>query len=99
MTNPVVWFEVMGQDADKLRSFYGKLLGWKFKVDHEIMNYGVAETADGPVDGGIGQTPPGVQGWTTFYTKVNDLGAAVALACAPPSKRSKRRTMPSASAV
>ena len=30
MMNPVVWFEVRGQDADKLRSFYGELLGWSF---------------------------------------------------------------------
>ena len=32
MSNPVVWFEVMGQNADKLRSFYGNLLGWKFSA-------------------------------------------------------------------
>ena len=26
MSNPVVWFEVMGQDTDKLRRFYSELL-------------------------------------------------------------------------
>ena len=27
MANPVVWFEVLGKHADKLRSFYGELAG------------------------------------------------------------------------
>ena len=45
MSNPVVWFEVMGQDADKLRSFYTQLLGWKFKIDNPT-NYGVVESAE-----------------------------------------------------
>ena len=34
MSNPVVRFEVVGQDADKLRQFYGELLGWEFQVSH-----------------------------------------------------------------
>jgi predicted enzyme related to lactoylglutathione lyase len=78
MSNPVVWFEVMGQDADKLRSFYGKLLGWKFQTDNP-MNYGMVEAGEGGIAGGIGQLEEG-QGWSTFYTKVNDLEAAVELA-------------------
>jgi hypothetical protein len=24
MSNPVIWFEVMGQDADKFSNFYGR---------------------------------------------------------------------------
>ena len=46
MSNPVVWFEVMGQNADKLRSFYGNLLGWKFNTDNP-MNYGLASRMRG----------------------------------------------------
>ena len=30
MGQPVVHFEVIGQDPDKLRSYYGELFGWKF---------------------------------------------------------------------
>ena len=75
MSNPVVWFEVMGQDADKLRSFYGDLLGWKFQLQ-EPQNYGVVEAGDNGIGGGVGQAPQG-PGWTTFYTKVEDLDAAV----------------------
>ena len=42
VTNPVVWFEVMGQNTDKLRSFYADLLGWRFEVIKE-MHYGTVE--------------------------------------------------------
>lgn len=31
--HPVVWFEVLGRDADKQRSFYRELLGWTSQVD------------------------------------------------------------------
>ena len=78
MENPVVWFEVMGQDADKLRRFYGDLLGWQFKVE-KPMDYGTVEAGEGGIQGGIGEVPEGA-GWATFYTKVPDLEAAVARA-------------------
>lgn len=75
MTNPVVWFEVMGQDADKLRRFYGDLLGWEFDTDNP-MKYGMVEAGEGGIAGGIGDAADG-RGWATFYTKVPDLEAAV----------------------
>ncbi len=81
MSNPVVWFEVMGQDADKLRRFYGELLGWKIDADNP-MNYGMVAPGEGGIAGGIGQAPEGSRGWTTFYTKVPDLEEAMAQATA-----------------
>ena len=77
MNNPVVWFEVMGQDADKLRQFYGELLGWEFEVSAE--GYGMVAAGEGGIAGGVGQSP-GDRGWTTFYTKVGDLEGALARA-------------------
>ena len=87
MSNPVVWFEVMGQDADKLRRFYGELLGWKFKTENPMndseddssSSYGFVEAGEGGIQGGIGQISDD-PGWATFYTKVADLEAAVNLA-------------------
>lgn len=82
MSNPVVWFEVMGQDTDKLRTFYGRLLGWKFNLENPLndpTNYGFVEAGEAGIEGGIGQIADG-PGWSTFYTKVTDLEAAVDLA-------------------
>lgn len=78
MSNPVVWFEVMGQDADKIRQFYGDLLGWQFDTNNP-MKYGMVAAGEGGIAGGIGQAPNG-RGWATFYTKVADLEAALARA-------------------
>jgi hypothetical protein len=74
VTNPVVWFEVLGQDADKLRGFYGELLGWRFQVD-ETTRYGVVEAGPGGIAGGIGPAHNG--GWVTFYTQVADLAGTL----------------------
>ena len=79
--NPVVWFEVIGQDADKLRGFYGELLGWQFDTENP-MNYGMVAAGEGGIAGGVGQAQPGGRGWATFYTKVPDLEATIAQATA-----------------
>ena len=79
MTNPVVWFEVMGQDADKLRRFYGDLLGWEFDTNNP-MQYGMVAAGQDGIAGGIGQAPDSARGWTTFYTKVGNLESAIARA-------------------
>jgi predicted enzyme related to lactoylglutathione lyase len=75
---PVVWFEVMGQDADKLRDFYGELLGWRFRTTPPRA-YSELDRAEGSpgISGGIGQTGPGHPNWMTFYTRVPDLDAAI----------------------
>jgi predicted enzyme related to lactoylglutathione lyase len=78
MRSPVVRFEVVGQDPDKLRSFYGELLGWSFQ-GIGAMNYGVVAAGEGGIPGGIGEAR-GAQGWLTFYTEVPDLQAALAKA-------------------
>jgi predicted enzyme related to lactoylglutathione lyase len=36
MGNPVVHFEVTGEDPDKLRSFYGGLFGWEFDTSAPV---------------------------------------------------------------
>jgi predicted enzyme related to lactoylglutathione lyase len=76
MSNPVVWFEVMGQDADKLRQFYSELLGWKIEVQPET-GYGMVSPGPGGIAGGIGAAGPGSRGWTTFYTQVPCLETAL----------------------
>ncbi|MGH0031273.1 MAG: VOC family protein [Myxococcota bacterium] len=81
MTSPVVWFEVMGQDADRLQGFYGELLGWTFERQ-DPMPYGIVAPGEGGIAGGVGQAPEGSPGWATFYTKVDDLEATMARATA-----------------
>ena len=62
MGQPVVHFEVIGQDPEGLRSYYGELFGWEFDTSGSVSpavsepaNYGFVEPGDGPgIAGGVG---------------------------------------------
>jgi len=85
MGQPVVHFEIVGKDANKLRSYYAELFDWSFDTDDE-MNYGVVQrdgntNADGVgIGGGVGAGPEGYAGHVTFYVEVPDVEAALAKA-------------------
>lgn len=85
MGQPVVHFEVVGQDAETLKRFYADLFGWEINSDNP-MNYGIVQrdenvSADGiGIGGGIGAAPEGSQGHVTFYIDVPDVEAALASA-------------------
>jgi predicted enzyme related to lactoylglutathione lyase len=80
MGQPVVHFEVIGKDGDKIRQFYGELFEWKIDANNP-MGYGLVEAAQGSVGpgiaGGIGQGPDGYEGHVTFYVEVPDVEVAL----------------------
>jgi predicted enzyme related to lactoylglutathione lyase len=79
---PVVHFEIIGSDAEKLRSYYSDLFDWEFDSDNP-MNYGLVQregntNADGiGIGGGVGAGPEGYSGHVTFYVEVPDVEAAL----------------------
>jgi hypothetical protein len=77
MGQPVVHFEVIGQDGDKLRSYYGDLFGWEFDTDNP-MDYGLVNGAG--IGGGVAKGPDGYEGHVTFYVEVPDVEATLAQA-------------------
>ena len=82
MGQPVVHFEVVGKDGEKLRSYYSELFDWGFDSPAE-MNYGVIAreanmNSEGiGIGGGVGQGPDGYDGHVTFYVEVPDVEAAL----------------------
>ena len=86
MGQPVVHFEVIGKDADKLRTYYSELFEWEFESGDNPMNYGVVQrdpnvNAEGVgIGGGVGAAPPGYSGHVTFYVEVPDVETALAKA-------------------
>jgi uncharacterized protein len=82
MGSPVVHFEVIGKDADKLIPFYSGLFGWEIDANNP-MKYGVVArdgntNADGAgIGGGVGQGPEDHPGHVTFYVEVADVEAAL----------------------
>ena len=86
MGQPVVHFEVIGKDGDKLRSYYSDLFGWEFGDTMGPTNYAVVQrdgntAPDGTgIGGGVGTAPEGYGGHVTFYVAVPDVEAALAKA-------------------
>jgi predicted enzyme related to lactoylglutathione lyase len=86
MGQPVVHFEVIGKDGEKLRSYYSELFGWEFGDVIGPTSYAVVPrdrntNADGVgIGGGVGTAPEGYGGHVTFYVEVPDVEAALAKA-------------------
>lgn len=86
MGQPVVHFEVIGKDGEKMRNYYSELFGWDFGDTVGPTNYAVVQrdgntNADGiGIGGGIGTAPEGYDGHVTFYVEVPDVEAALAKA-------------------
>ena len=82
MGQPVVHFEVIGKDPEKLQGFYSDLFGWEIDANNP-MNYGILQregnmTDDGMgIGGGVGPAQEGNDGWVTFYVATDDIEASL----------------------
>jgi predicted enzyme related to lactoylglutathione lyase len=77
MHNPVVHWEMLSKDPDKVAGFYENLFGWKIQNMPEL-NYRVVDTgAEAGVNGGIFRPdkPEPWPGNLTMYVNVDDLAA------------------------
>lgn len=87
MANPVVHFEIIGKDPERLRNYFGELFGWSFDTSSPVAeavsepsNYGFVNRVTTPDGTGI---PGGVGGGTgypahvVFYVGVPDVEAAL----------------------
>src|SRR5256886_12050560 len=85
MGQPVVHFEVIGKDGDKLRSYYSELFGWEIDSNNP-MHYGMVaregnQAPDGSgIGGGIAGGPDGDEGHVTFYVAGPEVEEALAIA-------------------
>jgi predicted enzyme related to lactoylglutathione lyase len=87
MGQPVVHFEIIGNDPAKLRRYYGELFGWEFDTSgpvhpevSEAGNYGFVDgSASGGSNGGVGGGE-GYDAHVVFYVGVPDVDAALATA-------------------
>jgi len=85
MGQPVVHFEIIGTDPEKLHSYYSELFGWEIDANNP-MQYGMVSregnvNADGiGIGGGVGAGPEGYDGHVTFYVEVPDVEEALAKA-------------------
>ncbi|MDQ3956898.1 MAG: VOC family protein [Actinomycetota bacterium] len=80
MANPVVHFEIIGAEPEKIQSFYSRAFDWKIDTNNP-MSYGMVSTqgdAGYGINGGIGApVAPDYPGHLTFYVEVADVAAAL----------------------
>jgi predicted enzyme related to lactoylglutathione lyase len=86
MGQPVVHFEVIGKDREKLVGYYSEMFGWDINTNNPA-NYGIVTrdgntNADGAgIGGGVGSAPDGSDGHgVTFYVEVPSVEDALAKA-------------------
>lgn len=75
MPNPVVHFEIVGENQQVLNDFYGAVFDWK--IDQVMDGYATVHTGAG-IGGGLGAMNP-ERRHVTFYVEVADVQAALAL--------------------
>ena len=75
MTNPVIHFEILGQDGERLQQFYRDLFGWKIDTSNPMKD-GWVEPGEGGIRGGIA-TGQGRVSLQTFYVEVENLQATL----------------------
>jgi uncharacterized protein len=82
MAQPIVYFEIVGHDADSLRDYYAGLFGWRFDGDSTPCRFEHAAVAThgAGIAGAFGSALPGTDGYLTFYVAVGDVEATLALA-------------------
>ena len=84
MGQPVVYFEVVAKDPQRIRSYFSALFGWEIDAGDNELNYSMVErdtNKDGVgIAGGIGAAQGGYDGHATFYVQVDDVEAALARA-------------------
>lgn len=81
MGQPVVHFEVIGKDGEKLQGYYAELFGWDVDASNP-MRYGIVKGEDNPsemgsIGGGVAAGPDGYEGHVTFYVSVPDVEVAL----------------------
>ena len=85
MGQPVVHFDIIGLDAQRLQDYYSQLFGWEIDANNP-MRYGMVQreanlSPEGiGIGGGIGAGSEGYAGHVTIYVEVPDVEAALAKA-------------------
>lgn len=77
MGNPVVRWQIVTPDADKVADFYRKLFGWTVSTQNALGYREVATEATGGIDGGIWPAPPEAHTFVQLFMQVDDVDDAI----------------------
>lgn len=76
MSNPIVFFEILGKDKAVLDEFYTGVFGWQFSPGAKPDTYSMISPGTG-INGGIGKSMDGGPGHVTFYVEVENVAESI----------------------
>lgn len=77
MAAPVVHFEIVGKDGEKLQKFYSELFDWEIDTNNP-QKYGLVKPASSnSIGGGVGTVEGDSSPYATFYVEVKDTDAVL----------------------
>ena len=71
--NPIVHWELMGENADAQREFYSSIFDWKLSAPEGFENYYLTDAEDTGVGGGVGRGIDAMPTYATLYVQVDDI--------------------------
>src|SRR5215212_2072716 len=76
MPNPVVHWQIISPEPDKVCGFYQKLFAWKTTTANAL-GYRELKTAAGGIDGGVWPAPPDKPGFVQLHVEVASIDDTV----------------------
>lgn len=82
MRNPVVQWQLITRNPDRLAQFYSGLFGWEVNADNAL-GYRIVDTGtERGINGGIWPAPPAAPSFAQLFIEVEDVAATVESAVA-----------------
>lgn len=80
MGNPVVQWQIVAREPDKVASFYSKVFDWRVRTDNQL-GYRTFESGNTRgIPGGVWPSPPDGHNLLQLFIEVDDIDAYVAKA-------------------
>jgi predicted enzyme related to lactoylglutathione lyase len=77
MGQPVMHWQIVSKDPDRLGEFYSKLFGWTIQANNPL-GYRMIDTVSAHgINGGMWPAPPGAHGFVQLLIAVDDVAAYV----------------------
>ena len=71
--NPIVHWELMGEDGDAQKNFYTSIFDWEFQPTEGFENYYMVDREAIGVGGAVGQGPEQMPAYSTIYVQVESI--------------------------
>ncbi len=82
MGNPVVQWQIVAKEPEKLTRFYAGLFGWKIDTNNALGYRAVSTQSDRGISGGVWPSPPQGHNLVQLFVEVDDIDACIAKATA-----------------